>query len=47
MSGHSKDGGETPHDRIMNIIQKEDEMEAKLRAEQVQFGEKEKFGGAA
>jgi hypothetical protein len=47
MSGHSKDFGDTPHDRIMSIISHEEEQEAKLRADEVAFAEFAKSGGAA
>jgi hypothetical protein len=47
MSGHTKDFGDTPHDRIMNIISHEEEQEAKLRADEVAFAEFAKSGGAA
>ena len=46
MSGHSKAMGETPHDRVMEIIRAEDEREAKARALEVSSGADEKFGGA-
>lgn len=47
MSGHTKDAGETPHDRVMAIIRSEEEKEAQLRADAVAVAEFEKMGGAA
>lgn len=44
-SGHGGDAKTTPHERIMKIIEYDEEREAKAREEQVRISEKaEKIG---
>jgi hypothetical protein len=39
-SGHGGKAGSTPHERVMAIIEREEEREAKKRAEEVRIAEK-------